>query len=331
MRRLLIILLPLAGLCACREKASTDQNAAVPEERATSSEQPASPPDEASRKPADPVNEPAHASPKAASPAEASPAPDEHAFNRELPVPNSAEATLVKPTVVPQGIVLPEEDHAVSSSLPGPERAKAAAARVRPGLEKALAAKGLHFGDPVFLRAFKEEGQVELWVRNRETKKYDLFRTWEVAAQSGKPGPKLAEGDSQVPEGFYIVPPSAMKPDSTFHLAFNIGYPNAYDQHHGRTGTFIMIHGNRVSIGCLAMTDTKIEEIYTLCDAALKNGQPYFRVNLFPFRMTPQRLSREKDSQWFDFWTNLKEGYDFFERGHVPPGIDVVDGRYEFK
>lgn len=216
-------------------------------------------------------------------------------------------------------------------SLPGPERAKAAADRVRPALEKDLAAKGLHFGDPVFLRGFKEEGQLELWVRRRDTGKYEHFRTWDVAAQSGKPGPKLAEGDRQVPEGFYFVPPAGMKPDSVFHLAFNIGYPNKYDRHHGRTGTFIMIHGNRVSIGCLAMTDEKIEEIYTLCDAALNGGQDYFRVHLFPFRMSDERLAREKESGWFGFWTNLKEGHDQFERTKVPPEVDVEDGRYRFK
>jgi murein L,D-transpeptidase YafK len=323
MRCLLIALLPLAGLCACREKARTGQDPAVTEERSASSELPASPRAEVASEPAQPA-------PKTASSAEVLPAPEEHAFGREFPVPDAAEAVLVKPLRVPLHPAGSEEQ-AVSSALPGPERAKAAAARVRPALEKALAAKGLHFGDPVFLRAFKEEGQVELWVRKRAMKKYEHFRTWDVAAQSGKPGPKLAEGDSQVPEGFYFVPPSAMKPDSTFHLAFNIGYPNDYDQHHGRTGTFIMIHGNRVSIGCLAMTDLKIEEIYTLCDAALKNGQPYFRVNLFPFRMTPERLSREKDSEWYDFWTNLKQGYDFFERSHVPPEVEVVEGRYVFK
>jgi murein L,D-transpeptidase YafK len=237
------------------------------------------------------------------------------------------ELNTARPTQPPPD---PDEE-AVSSALPGPQRAKAAAERVRPELEKALAAKGLQFGDPVFIRAFKEEGQVELWVRNRETKKYELFRTWEVAKQSGKLGPKLAQGDGQVPEGFYHVGASAMKPDSTFHLAFNIGYPNDYDQHYGRTGDFIMIHGNCVSIGCLAMTDTKIEEIYTLCDAALKNGQAYFRVHYFPFRMTSERMDRARYNEWFDFWTNLKEGYDIFERGHVPPEVDVKDGRYVFK
>lgn len=196
--------------------------------------------------------------------------------------------------------------------LPGLERAKAAAARVRPGLETDLTARGLYIGDPVFFRAFKEEKQLEVWVRKRGTGIYELFRTWPIAAMSGKPGPKLAEGDGQVPEGFYYVTPVLMKPDSTFHLGFNIGYPNAYDRHHGRTGSCIMIHGNRVSIGCLAMTDEKIEEIYTLCDAALTNGQKLVRVHVFPFRMGAGRMAKETANEWFDFWKQLQEGYGFF-------------------
>jgi murein L,D-transpeptidase YafK len=216
------------------------------------------------------------------------------------------------------------------SRLPGPERAKEAATRVRPALERDLAAKGLHFGDPVFLRAFKEERQLELWVRNKESGKYDHFRTWSIAAQSGRPGPKLAEGDGQVPEGFYFVPRTAMKPDSMFHLAFNIGYPNAYDRHHGRTGSAIMIHGNQVSIGCLAMTDEKIEEIYTLCNAALEGGQKFFRVHIFPFRMTDARLQMESGNEWFDFWAQLRDGYNRFEHERVPPEVTIREGRYQF-
>jgi len=215
--------------------------------------------------------------------------------------------------------------------LSGPARAKAAAERVKPGLVRDLKEVGLHFGDPVFLRAFKEERQLEAWVRRRSDGKYQLFRTWKVAAQSGNPGPKLAEGDSQVPEGFYYVPRSAMKPDSTFHLAFNIGYPNAYDRHHGRTGSFIMIHGNHVSIGCLAMTDEKIEEIYTLCDAALTGGQKFFRVHIFPFRMTENRMEKEKASRWFEFWSEIREGYDFFEKHRIPPEVTVEQGKYQFR
>lgn len=223
------------------------------------------------------------------------------------------------------------ESDAAKSPLPGAQRAAAAAKRVRPALERDLAAQDLHFGDPVFIRAFKEEEQLELWVRHRQSGKFALFRSYPIAAASGQLGPKLAEGDLQVPEGFYFVPRSRMNPASTYHLAFNIGYPNAYDRHHDRTGSFIMIHGNRVSIGCLAMTDEKIEEIYTLCDAALRNGQKFFRVHLFPFRMSDERLSGMRDKKWFPFWKNLKQGYDHFEQKRLPPDVTVRNGRYEFK
>lgn len=220
----------------------------------------------------------------------------------------------------------------INRSLPpGEPRAKAAAANVRPGLERDLKAVGLKFGDPVFIRAFKAENELELFVLNRETRKFELFRTYPIAAASGALGPKLAEGDGQVPEGFYFVPPAAMKPDSQFHLAFNIGYPNDYDRDHRRTGSVIMIHGNCVSIGCLAMTDEKIEEIYTLCAAAHTGGQPYFRVHLFPFRMTDERIETSADTQWKDFWKNLQQGYDLFETNRVPPEVSVVGGRYRFK
>ena len=213
---------------------------------------------------------------------------------------------------------------------PGEPRARAAAANVRPSLERDLAAVGLRFGDPVFLRAFKEENVLEIFVRNRATGKFDLFRSYPVAAASGTLGPKLAEGDSQVPEGFYFVPPAAMKPDSQFHLAFNIGYPNEFDRAHQRTGTVIMVHGNRVSIGCLAMTDRKIEEIYTLCAAAHAGGQPYFRIHLFPFRMTHERMAKAAGDPNESFWQNLKEGHDLFEQNRVPPNVSVRDRRYRF-
>ena len=214
---------------------------------------------------------------------------------------------------------------------PGEPRATAAAANVRPGLERDLTAVGLKFGDPVFIRAFKEEKQLELLVRNRATGKFDHFRTYPIAAASGTLGPKLMEGDGQVPEGFYFVPPAAMKPDSQFHLSFNIGYPNEYDRAHQRTGSVIMIHGNHVSIGCLAMTDEKIEEIYTLCAAALDGGQIYFRVHIFPFRMTAARMHDAVGNSNEPFWKNLKQGYDLFEKNHVPPEISVADGCYQFE
>ncbi len=216
-------------------------------------------------------------------------------------------------------------------SSPLNPRAAAAEARVRPALERDLKTAGLVFGAPVFIRAFKEERQLELFVQSRGSGKFELFRTYAIVAASGTLGPKLAEGDGQVPEGFYFVPPSAMKPDSRYHLAFNIGYPNEYDRSLSRTGSAIMIHGNRVSIGCLAMTDEKIEEIFTLCAAAHAGGQKIFRVHIFPFRMNADRMTKASSCEWEEFWRNLKEGYDRFEKTRLPPDATVRDGRYDFQ
>ena len=191
--------------------------------------------------------------------------------------------------------------------------------------------KGLALGSPVFIRAFKEERELELFVEDKGTGKFKLFRTYPIAAASGDLGPKLAEGDGQVPEGFYFVGPKAMNPNSKYHLSFNIGFPNEYDRAHGRTGSFIMIHGNAVSIGCLAMTDEKIEEIYTVADAALEAGQPFFRVHIFPFRMTGERMEKAADSEWIGFWENLKTGYDLFEKNRIPPSTTVKDREYIFE
>lgn len=215
------------------------------------------------------------------------------------------------------------------SSSQNQDRATEVAKRVTPRLKRDLSAKGLALGSPVFIRIFKEERELELWVQKGV--RFQLFRSYPIAAMSGHLGPKLAEGDRQAPEGFYFVPPSMMNPKSLYHLAFNIGFPNAYDQAQGRTGSFIMVHGDRQSIGCFAMTDSKIEEIYTLCNAALSNGQPYFRVHCFPFRMTPARMARAKGMRWEPFWKNLQEGYQWFEEKKVPPNVEVKGRQYHFE
>lgn len=219
------------------------------------------------------------------------------------------------------------------SNLPHPTHPRAATAsqRVRPELESSLYQKGLRFGDPVFLRAFKNERTLEIFVQSRKDGKFHLFRSYPVAAASGTPGPKLREGDKQVPEGFYSVTPAAMNPESKFHLSFNIGYPNSFDRHHNRNGSLIMIHGGKASIGCLAMTDPAIEEIYTLCDAAHRGGQPSFHMHIFPFRMTDQNLASAHNSHWLDFWLNLRDGHHWFEEQRIPPNTRVSsDGTYQF-
>ncbi|QTN32764.1 murein L,D-transpeptidase [Akkermansiaceae bacterium] len=198
-------------------------------------------------------------------------------------------------------------------------------------METELAEKKLESGSPVFIRAFKEERELELFIEDKATGKFVLFRTYPIAAASGTLGPKLAEGDRQVPEGFYFSGAKDMNPNSSFHLSFNVNYPNAYDRAHGRTGSFIMIHGSKVSIGCLAMTDEKIEEIYALCQAALDAGQPFFRIHIFPFRMTEERMAQAAGSPHLPFWKNLKTGYDLFEETRIPPEVSVNDKTYIFE
>lgn len=180
-----------------------------------------------------------------------------------------------------------------------------------------LERKGLRFGAPVFMRIFKEEAVLELWVKGPS--RFELFKTYPICNYSGALGPKLREGDRQSPEGFYRVGRGALNPNSRFHLSFNLGFPNAYDAAHARTGSFLMVHGDCVSIGCYAMTDAAIEEIYVLAEAALRQGQGAFDVHAFPFRMSEARMARAAGHEWIAFWRELKPGYDAFERtGQVP-------------
>jgi len=193
-------------------------------------------------------------------------------------------------------------------------------------IDGALAQKGLSFGSSIYIRIFKEEAELEVWLQHGA--RYELFKTYPICAESGTLGPKEREGDAQSPEGFYSVTASKLNPRSNYHLSFDIGYPNAYDRSLGRTGSFIMVHGNCVSIGCFAMTDPGIEEIYLLAQAALEKGQKSVAVHVFPFRMTAENTRQHASSRWAPFWSELKAGYDAFEAKHVPPDVDVNGGHY---
>ena len=199
----------------------------------------------------------------------------------------------------------------------------------RPALRERLVNKVLELGLEVFIRIFKKERRLEVWVD--KDGRFELFSSYPICRFSGEPGPKLAEGDRQAPEGFYFVPREMLNPHSRHHLAFNLGFPNAYDRAHGRTGSFLMVHGGCSSIGCYAMTDKAIEEIYTLVEGALAEGQPYVRVHIFPFRMTGKNMRRHARSKWYPFWKNLEEGYRIFEKEKRPPSVEVEDGRYTFE
>ncbi|MEM6823088.1 MAG: murein L,D-transpeptidase family protein [Verrucomicrobiota bacterium] len=210
------------------------------------------------------------------------------------------------------------------------DRSTAAANRVVTDLQSRFVQLDLTWGSPVFLRIFKEPKELEVWIQSTE-ETFKLFRTYPICTFSGNLGPKLKEGDYQAPEGFYSVSPSAMNPRSRFHLSFNLGYPNRYDRAHKRTGSALMVHGNCVSIGCYAMGDDNIEEIYTLCANALDGGQDAFQVHCFPFHLTDQNLKEYRDHPWYSFWLNLKEGYDYFEFHSYPPSVSVKDRSYHFK
>ncbi len=198
--------------------------------------------------------------------------------------------------------------------------------RVTPKLTKKLKGEGLTLGAPVFIRIFKESSELEMWVKKGE--RFAHFKTYPICTFSGGLGPKLKEGDGQAPEGFYEVRKEQLNPSSRYHLSFNLGFPNAYDKAHNRTGSFLMVHGNCVSVGCYAMTDALIEEIYLLVEAALEGGQAFVPVHAFPFRMTDNAMQAHNNSEWMPFWQNLKEGYDAFDATHFSPTISILSKKY---
>lgn len=214
-------------------------------------------------------------------------------------------------------------------TVPSSARSKEVAARVEPGLKAELTKRGLSIGAPLFLRIFKEPATLEVWIQKKNT--FHLFRTYPIRAFSGKLGPKLKEGDGQAPEGCYYVKPDQMNPNSSYHLSFNLGYPNALDRSLGRTGSALMVHGSFVSIGCYAMGDENIEEIWTLCCRALEHGQPFFRVHCFPFPLTQSNIEARQKNPWSAFWSDLKPVYERFENTRVPPDVTVSDGHYTLK
>lgn len=195
--------------------------------------------------------------------------------------------------------------------------------RVTQARQRVQAGLGQHFGKPVFIRIIKEDYELELWLQDADGS-WGIHKVYDIAAMSGDLGPKQAEGDKQAPEGFYRVVPGNMNPRSRFHLSFNIGYPNAYDRRLGRTGSFIMVHGGDKSIGCFAMTDPCIEEIYTLVNEAFKAGIPNIPVQIYPFRMNPERMQEEAESEHIKFWQHLLPGWQHTESRHEPyPDADT--------
>ncbi|WP_332680561.1 murein L,D-transpeptidase family protein [Bosea sp. (in: a-proteobacteria)] len=192
-----------------------------------------------------------------------------------------------------------------------------------------MSEKGVSKSQPLLIRSYKKESELEVW-KKRSDGQYVLLKTFPMCRWSGQLGPKVREGDRMAPEGFYAITPAQMNPNSSFYVSFNMGYPNAYDRSHGRTGAHLMVHGACSSAGCYSMTDDQIGEIYALVREAHNGGQKAVQMQAFPFRMTPENLAKHRLDPNMAFWKNLKEGSDYFEVTKDEPPVSVAGGRYAF-
>ncbi len=205
-------------------------------------------------------------------------------------------------------------------------------------LQSAFAAKGLSYPpSEIYLRAFKAQNELEIWVKDKGADTYALFKKYDICALSGSLGPKRWEGDKQVPEGLYFI--SDFNPQSAFHLSMLVNYPNYSDLILGNKktpGGDIYIHGSCMTVGCLPMTDEGIKEIYILCMQAKGSGQNNIPVHIFPVRFNKGSinfLGREyaDDENRQRFWINLKAGFDHFEKTRtILPVMYNREGKYVF-
>jgi len=182
---------------------------------------------------------------------------------------------------------------------------------------------GVALNAPVLLRIFKQESVLELWKQRGDS--YVLVATFDICKFSGELGPKKREGDRQAPEGFYEVLPHQMNPGSREWLSFDTGYPNQFDRYHHRYGSALMVHGGCSSIGCYAIKDGPMQDLYAVMRDAFAAGQRSMQLQIYPKRMT---FAADLSGEHADFWQQLKAGYDLFERTRQPLNVSVVDGRY---
>jgi murein L,D-transpeptidase YafK len=216
-------------------------------------------------------------------------------------------------------------------------RVKTAYSEKWEGLQAEMSKKGINKNNfEMYIRVFKNDKIVEVWLRSKDQKEYKLFKTYSICASSGVLGPKRQQGDGQVPEGFYNV--AAFNPYSSYYLSLGVSYPNASDKivGKGNLGGDIMIHGNCVTIGCMPLTDTYIKEVYILAVEARNSGQQNIPIHIFPTKLDDAGmifLTKESagNAVLLNFWKNLKTGYDYFEKNKLLPKVSVdKTGKYIF-
>lgn len=214
----------------------------------------------------------------------------------------------------------------VSSTLDVPSRGEIA---IPSAVHSLMREKSTSSLEPVFIRIFKQESELEVWKRGKSGHFVHL-KTYPMCRWSGQLGPKKAEGDRQAPEGIYQVGLAGLNPNSQYFLSFNLGYPNRLEKAKGYTGSALMVHGACTSSGCFAISDEHVAEVYALVRDALRAGQPSVQVQSLPFRMTPQNLAKHRDNPNYSFWMDLKEATTRFEVMRQPPEEQICEGRYRF-
>jgi murein L,D-transpeptidase YafK len=200
---------------------------------------------------------------------------------------------------------------------------------ITPRLAREIKAKGFNEQQPVLVRIFKEESELEIW-KQKPSGQYALLKTYPICRWSGKLGPKRKIGDRQAPEGFYSVSMGQLNPHSEYYLSFNLGYPNRLESALGYRGEALMVHGACSSAGCYAMSDQGVAEIYAIALKALQSGQRQFQVQAYPFHMTARNMAEHKGDPNMSFWRDLKVGYDSFERTRREPTVSMCGGKYVF-
>ena len=199
-------------------------------------------------------------------------------------------------------------------------------------LKKSIQQAGYGTDFSMLINAYKAEGKLEVWLKAKSDKQYSCFKTYDFCAHSGTLGPKVIEGDGQTPEGFYYI--NVFNPMSSFHLSLGVNYPNSVDSARTgadrKTGGDIYIHGNCVTVGCIPLTDDKIDEVYILAVEARNSGQDKIPVNIYPFKMTNaniQKYSAQFPAQ-LSFWKSLQPGYLAFEKHRNMADVKEVKGKY---
>lgn len=180
-------------------------------------------------------------------------------------------------------------------------------------------------------RVHKAEAELEVWAAGEQKGKMQLVATYGICTMSGGAGPKRKEGDLQVPEGFYRI--EYFWPDSAFYLAGKVSYPNALDKQLGGAtpGGDIMIHGGCASIGCIAMSDERIEELWVMGRSVMDAGKPVEMI-ILPGKDMSTYLDDAAQARHHAFWKNLDEGNRLFEARHVMPRVFIGwRGVYEFE